>query len=295
MGGRNYYLVPAWANLWRKLIQIGADIHLVKVARELLFPVGLFCRLSNRKLIFVGQTNTDINLEFIKKSSHIANYWFYRIGLKWVDYIVAQNRVQKKGFIETFKKRTKIIKNIVTLPISEDTPEKKYILWVGNSSPNKQPEKFLELAKMMPQYRFRMIMSLTPQHPSDFFIKEKLSEIPNMEYLGFVPFTQMGQYYQTASLFVSTSLREGFPNTFLQAWQSAAPVVSLQVNPDEVITQYKLGRESGTFDELAADIKELMENKEERMAMGKSARMYVEEHHAANIVIPQYMDLFNRV
>jgi len=295
MGGPNYYVIQAWVKLWRTLLKIGADIHLIKVPRDLLLVLGLFCRIFKKKLIFVGQSDADVDPAFLKKSSNLFSYWFFRIGMKWTDYVVAQNEKQKKGFAEIYRKRTRIIKNITTLPAMDEIQKEEYILWVGNSLPKKQPEKFLELAKSLPKYKFRMIMSLTPQNQDDSFIRTSLSEIPNLDYLGFVPFHKIGDYYQKASLFVSTSLSEGFPNTFLQAWQNSTPVISLHIDPDGIVTKNKLGRVSGTFEKLKYDVKEFMEDGTARMYIGENAKRYVEENHSPSTIVEQYLDLFREL
>lgn len=295
MGGPNYYVISAWLRLWRTLSKIAADVHLIKVPRDLLLVLGLFCRMFRKKLIFIGQIDTDVDPAFLKKSSNVLSYWFFRIGMKWTDYVVAQNEKQKKGFAETYRKRTRIIKNITTLPAMDKIRKEEYILWVGNSLPKKQPEKFLELAKSLPEYKFKMIMSLTSQASDDSFIRDKLSDTPNLDYLGFIPFSKIAEYYQKASIFVSTSLREGFPNTFLQAWQHRCPVVSIHVDPDGVIKKYELGRQSLTFERFCEDIRELMEDERLRAYVGENAKNYVEANHSRNIIVQQYLDLFREL
>lgn len=292
MGGPKYHILSAWLHLWRALWRINADIHLIKLPRNLLFPVGIFSRLFGKKFIFIGQIDADINPAQIRETEHVFSYYMYRIGMRWVDCVVAQNEYQLHGFQKFYNKRAVIIKNIITLPVAQRIEKKGYILWVGNSLVKKQPEKFVELARALPEYKFKMIMALSAQNPDDSFIRASLPSIPNLEYVGFVPFHEIARYYQEASLFISTSLREGFPNTFLQSWQYETPVVSLHVNPDGVIGKYRLGRVSGDFDRMCSDVRELMSDQEQRATIGVAARVYVESQHSADAIVASYLGLF---
>ena len=74
-----------------------------------------------------------------------------------------------------------------------------------------------------------------------------------MKVVGFVKPSEVIEYFKAASVFINTSTSEGFPNTFLQAWQCEVPVVSLAVDPNEVITEYGLGFHSETMDQMIAD------------------------------------------
>ena len=66
-------------------------------------------------------------------------------------------------------------------------------------------------------------------------VLDELRATPNIEYLGQVAPERAQQLMADAALLLSTSDEEGFPNTFVQAWSSGTPVVSLKVDPDGVI------------------------------------------------------------
>jgi glycosyltransferase involved in cell wall biosynthesis len=81
-------------------------------------------------------------------------------------------------------------------------------------------------------------------------------------------------------LFVNTSLAEGFPNTFIQAWMRGMPVASLHVNPDDVLEREQVGFCAGTPEQLAATVRRLMTDDSLREAYGARAREYAIETHS---------------
>ncbi len=290
-GGANYYLPVSWYRFIKTLNLIKADCHLIKFPKDLLLPLGLYSFLERKKVVFIGQSDGDTNPAVIKQIDNYITYWFYRTGLLFVNKIIAQNKKQQIEFKKVYNKNAKIIKSMITLPETDQYEKKKYILWVGNNSFNKQPEKFLKLAEYLPEYNFKMIMSPTAKTLSDNFITDKLHLVPNLKYIGYVPFSQIAVYFQEAAVFISTSLREGFPNTFLQSWQYKTPVISLNIDPDNIIKNMNLGRHSKTFERLCMDVKSVMEDKYVRCKIGENAKQYIKKYHSTDAIIKEYLKI----
>ncbi|HEY9202180.1 MAG TPA: glycosyltransferase family 4 protein [Gammaproteobacteria bacterium] len=291
-GMSNLHLPFDILRFMRNLVKVDADVYLIKLPRHMLLPLGLYSKIFRKKIIFIGQVDADADKSKLKKTDSRVASLMYNLGLKFIDAIAAQTDAQKKGFLQSFSGDVRVIRNILTMDVNPDSEKEDYVLWVGNSGVHKQPELFLELAKVLPDIKFKMIMSPSAQRPDDAFIRRKLDEVPNLEFIGPVPFSQMPEYFSKASLLVSTSYSEGFPNIFLQAWQFRTPTVSLNIDPDDVIQRFNLGLLSGSFEKLVEDVAMLHSDDSQRMEMGDNALQYTQQHHAKEVVIRQYLELF---
>ena len=56
----------------------------------------------------------------------------------------------------------------------------------------------------------------------------------------------MNRLLARSHIFVNTSTHEGFPNTFIQSWLREVVVVSLQVDPDQVLERQQVGIAAGS-------------------------------------------------
>jgi len=295
MGGSNIHLPVDWFRFTRKLASINADMHLMKVPRNILFPLAVYARIRGKKVAYVGQRDVDATQEGARSVDGVPAYYFYRWGLFLVNAVIAQTTSQQKCFSESFNRDAIVIPNVVTLPAEQVTEKSDYVLWVGNSSYRKQPEVFLEIVRALPGIKFRMIMAGSNERPDDAFVSDPAANLPNLEYLGFVPFQKIKDEYSNACLFVSTSKSEGFPNTFLQSWQCGTPVVSLYVDPDGVIDRHGLGVVTGSEQRMVETLRKLMDDANMRQKLAMNSIRYVQNHHSLEAIVAQYRSLFHQL
>jgi glycosyltransferase involved in cell wall biosynthesis len=143
------------------------------------------------------------------------------------------------------------------MPEKNHASLKSPVLWVGRLEPWKNPEQFINLAREYPDRRFVMIAPSFHRHEEyGKRIHETAKLVPNLTLYDFIPYQTIDSYFKNASFYISTSEKEGFPNTFVQAAMFGIPVISLNVNPDDVLTEYGFGVFcENSFEKLVVSLK----------------------------------------
>ena len=127
------------------------------------------------------------------------------------------------------------------------------------------------------------------------WIVDELRAAPNIEYLGKVAPEKAQAVIAEAGLLLCTSDVEGFPNTFVQAWSSGTPVISLKVDPDQIIAESKLGRVTGNSERTIAQIEALLESPDLRQEIALRARKHVVENYSATGVVKLFEDALGNI
>ena len=91
---------------------------------------------------------------------------------------------------------------------------------------------------------------------------------------------EVDELLRTAHIFVNTSVHEGFPNTFIQAWLRDVVVVSLQVDPDHSLERRGVGIVAHSESGLVAAVRGLIDNPDVRAAYLERGRVHAIEHHS---------------
>lgn len=287
-------------SIWSAVRKANADIYFH--AGGMAGVSSPLCKFMRRKYIYEIASNALVNRELITKKNKefsrsrlslgtIGNW----IDIKLADAIIVQNKYQKAMLKKNFEREGSIIK--MPLPITEQEKCEKIspliVLWVGAISEVKQPELFLKLAEAIPEGRFQMIGGASGNKELYNFIKENSKRLLNFKYLGTIPYDKINKYFSQASILVNTSMFEGFPHAFIQAWMHYMPVVSLNADPDGLIFKNKLGFHSKTFNQLIEDVNKLLNNKQLREEIGRNAIQYAKKEHDVAIVIKEYIDLLD--
>jgi glycosyltransferase involved in cell wall biosynthesis len=244
----------------------------------------------HRKARFVFRLASDADLD-----GGISRFRAERAAAAWAmrsaDLVVAQSVAQRDALARRHGLTAALLPNAIRVPASPPALEQSHVLWVASAQNLKQPEVFLRLARAFPEERFQMVM---PSNDRALFerIRADALGIPNVDFWDGVPLVEIQRHFDRAKILVNTSTTEGFPNTFLQAAIAGVPVLSLNIDPDGVLSTIGFGRcARGDRERLRADLRDLLADSELRQRMGRAGFEYAKHVHDINVVAGQFKDL----
>jgi glycosyltransferase involved in cell wall biosynthesis len=217
----------------------------------------------------------------------------YAWGLARADRILVQHQGQMSQLAPRWRPKARILPSIVgeVRPVKSHAERERYVAWVATLRQAKRPDVLIEIARKTPALRFVVCGGpttlMSPPGYSERIISA-LRALPNIEYRGQVAPDEAQHVIANAAAFLSTSDEEGFPNTFLQAWSSGTPVVSLSVDPDDAIKQEAMGAVSGSVENAAADLCALVDSWQRRDEIAAHARQYVTKTHGEAGIVPAF-------
>ena len=274
LGGSNLYFLPDTLRFIKQVKKLQLDWCFLLTPCTALFQLGLaklFCR--NMKICKYIASDLDC-----QRSANLP-YYLYKLGLKMSDCVLFQTATQKAMAEKNLHITGGFLPNTFIPPqeTSDDVTKDIDVLWVGQFDSWKCPDRLLEIAEKLPQYKFAVISK--PISAAYRALEEKIRSLNNVDFIGTVPFEKTQSYFKCAKLYLSTSAVEGFPNTFLQAWYAKSPVVSVSFPCDGILQKENCGRLSGSLDNAVKDIVELVENSHLRQQLGLNGYHYLLKNH----------------
>ena len=275
-----YQFVKNYISLKRILKKINPDICFTRGEIGYLWPIINVCKSAGIKTVYSTAHVTDCMRGSFSDGRSKINRKLYELSIDRVD---RESNVIYNGRYSPDQ------------PIDNNNSD--YFLWVGSIIERKQPEVFIKLAKMLPNLKFVMIGGTYNKNRSFIDkIRDTAKEINNLEYRGFIRDDFHKSFYSNVIALINTSKNnaEGFPNTFIESWSYSKPVISLFVDPDNIIKKYKLGYVSGSFNQLVKDVQKLNATSEFR-TLGNNAKEYFQSKHDIRNNIVKYNKIFNEL
>jgi glycosyltransferase involved in cell wall biosynthesis len=225
------FLHPRLTSMWRALGEVDADIYYQRSSAMWTAVVAEFCRRRGRRSIYAGASDRDFEIGQ-EQISYARDRWLYRRGLARVDRIVVQNPYQLASCRRNHRRDGVLIPSCYELPpgARRASPANGDVLWVGTVHEYKRPDWLLDIAERLPHRRFVLIggPSVGPRNVAGYYerIRDRAARLPNVEFTGFLPLAEVERRFDNARVLVSTSVYEGMPNVFLQAWARGVPTVA---------------------------------------------------------------------
>jgi len=268
-------------------------------AGHVLGPAVEIAKLAKVNTIFATAFDTDVRPH--RALSRRRYCWpLYAWGLLRCEKIFVQHARQLSLLPTQFRSKANIVPSIAGVISTAKSHFKRgnYVAWVGILRQPKRPDLLVQIAQKAPDIHF-IVCGAPSTHRSPIGFSERvvkdLQQLPNVEFIGQVPPEKAQEIIANAAVLLSTSDGEGFPNTFLQAWASGTPVISLKIDPNHVIGRLGLGFISGDIDKAVAGIRSLINAPARWEEIGVRARRYVETEHSEAAVIVQFESALGHV
>jgi glycosyltransferase involved in cell wall biosynthesis len=237
----------------------------------------------------------DLDVEPRRALTRRRSWWpLYAWGLHRADKILLQHKGQLSRLPKHWCSKAHIVPSIAgdSAPVKPHAERASYVAWVGMLRQHKRPDLLIEIARKAPTLCFVVCGGPSPHRSPPGYgdgIVRELLRLPNVEFLNQVPSAKACEIIAEAALLLSTSDEEGFPNTFLQAWSSGTPVVSLRVDPDGVIVKAGLGAVSSDLDGAIGEIHALINSSRQREEIAGRARHHVSQTHSEAAVATAFI------
>jgi len=236
------------------LFKTKADVIYTRTdARILRGACAWYCRLKGKKLIYAMAHDVEVKPRYYRSEVNKPrwrfknllkngdNYWVDRLvhkAAQQANLILAQTYFQKRELLRYQNLLSVVLRNsfdIASTPVFE---KEDIVLWVGNFRSVKRPELFMQLADDLIDTKYRFVMI------GMFFNREEETrrvKNPRFEALGGLSMEETLKWFEKAKVLVVTSEGEGFSNVFIQAWAYRVQILSLSVDPDDLLRDKGMG------------------------------------------------------
>lgn len=281
------------ARLSVSIVKANCDVYLQRNAGYESAFVWLLSRMRGKKFVYMTSHMIDCTGEY--KTLYLLRGCLYEFALKKADHVITQSDDQKRAVHKKYGIESTVFRSSYPMPQHQPEAKGDYVLWVGRIVQWKKPHMFLEIAERMPERRFIMIgpQSCSNAYFDDF--RKHRESLTNVIYIQYVAFKDIDRYFRDARVFVNTSTLEGFPNTFIQAFMHGTPVLSMRVDPDDIIKRNKLGLVSTSSAAIDDFLLMCGEDNTPYKNMSERCYAYARESHDINRNLPKLVDLLDQV
>jgi glycosyltransferase involved in cell wall biosynthesis len=273
------------------LARANADVYYQRNAGMLTGLVAHYARRHGRTFVYGAGSDTDFSYREVLIDG-VRDKTMFMYGLRRANGVVVQNNAQLEAARRSLPTPVVAISNGV-LPVENASANVNGpVLWAGGLRPVKRPHLFIELARRFPQREFVIVGGSTTTEVEHAAATQKEARgVPNIRLTGWLPNSDVIREIAQAAVVVNTSVVEGFPNVYLEAWNHGVPVVSFN-DVDGLLANEGLGALCSDLDDMEKKLRALIENPAEMRAAGERARRVISARFSPAVLGPKYVSFF---
>lgn len=237
---------------------------------------GLIASLNIKTKVFISFRTSPVLKRF---GSNVLANAFYNIlhffVKKRIDGMIAQTEIAKNIYSKKYKCEIAVIPNFLREIHSHTDKEKgKYIITVGRCVPEKAQHYLIKAFSMIQHDDWELI--ILGDGPLKKDLETEASVLPENKRVTFLGFKKnVDEYLSQSSIFVLTSIVEGYPNALLEAMANGVAPISFNciAGPSDIIKNGTNGYlvEPRNFIDLSNKINLLIENDDLRQKIQNNA------------------------
>jgi len=274
----------------RAIRSVNPDVVIQRGLTRISTFLGFYSRMYGIVYLFMFAHDRECRGRF-QRSARLNS--LYPLLLFSAHFLIVQNDYQFENIPVLFRKKVSKITSGYSMELPQNS-FKNGVLWVSRLEPWKRPEICIEAAVKNPDIQFTMIAPIDDHNVgyADEIFK-MAGNSKNIRIIDFVRFDEIDVYFKNSRLFLNTSIEEGFPNTFIQACKNGTPIVSLNVNPDEFITQCGAGEFcNNDISKMNIAIRQICTNNSCFEKYSASAGEYARNNHSIEKNVEKLEELF---
>lgn len=285
------------------IVHTVGDYHLISPHHNNLFHNGKTCEVSKVHRFYNTVIHKCVkNSYFASFAEAIEQYIHYMFGFyrNTIDYYIAPSKFLFNKLAEYQIPKEKI----VLLPYFIDNKKYKpnydigdYVLYFGRLYPEKGLLLLIEIAKLLPNIKFKII----GKGPEDEKIKRKINEynLKNIEIVSkFIPDKELKSFISHSRFIILPSISyESFGISILESFASGKPVIASNIGgiPETVKDGFNgFLFEPGNVEDMANKISKLWNNPELCRKLGKNAREYAEKNFGPEEHYEKLMKIYKK-
>jgi glycosyltransferase involved in cell wall biosynthesis len=276
-------------SLLNVLKELAPDVIYQQVGNAYTGIAAYYAKHNDCKMIWRVSSDKSLEMPLPRLSRNVIYEGIDKVmmvyGIKNADAILVQTPLQGRMLLKNYKREADaVIRNFHPYPKEAIHKSRtKKILWIANLKKLKQPEIFVRLAKdLLDQSGVEFIMIGAPAISKWFSkLEEEIKLVDNLNFRGSLPQEDVNKLLAESHILVNTSLYEGFSNTFIQSWMREVPVITLNVNPDRIFDQHKIGFcADGEYSKLLYFTKRLINDPSLLSEAAQYSRQFAFEYHS---------------
>jgi glycosyltransferase involved in cell wall biosynthesis len=254
-------------------------------------------RAMRRPLVMGIASDTTVRPRPASGRSYLEDK-LYRWSLRRVASVIAQTTYQREELRRNYgRPDAVVIRNAAAASPVRPEPyaARSSAVWIATMHPYKRIERLFDLARLRPDQTFEVFGG--PDRRDEGYyaeMEDRARAVPNIRWRGLLPNPELNGVLARARALVHTASFEGFPNVFLEAWRNGTPVLSLGLDPDELICREGLGFHCATVEEMATSVDRLRDAPTWNR-ISASARSYFEREHEIDRIADNYVTLLERI